>query len=144
MAGPRLPIETLILATGRALRRVYDARLSAHGLSMSEGALLRAVHEEGALAQRELADRLFIGRAGAGQLIDRMEARGLVRRDNDPIDRRVWRISATEAGRVVAEQFSETYADIRGELRSGLSPADRDRLEEVLRMVQANANAIAS
>jgi DNA-binding MarR family transcriptional regulator len=73
-----------------------------------------------------------------------MEARGLVRRDNDPIDRRVWRISATEAGRVVAEQFSETYADIRGELRSGLSPADRDRLEEVLRMVQANANAIAS
>jgi DNA-binding MarR family transcriptional regulator len=110
---------------------------------MSEGALIRAVTEEGALTQRELADRLFIGRAGAGQLIDRMEARGLVRRDTDPIDRRVWRISATKAGWAIAAQFGETYADIRRELRSGLSPADRDRLADALHLVQANALRLA-
>ena len=138
-----LPIETLILVTGRALRRAYDASLSTLGLSMREGALLRAVYEEGALTQRQLADRLFIGRAGAGQIIDRVEERGLVRRDADPIDRRVWRIGLTEAGLALAARFPEAYASIRNELRAGLTLADRDRLEEALSVVQANAERLA-
>lgn len=142
-AGPGLPIETLILVTGRALRRAYDARLSVLGLSMSEGALLRAVYEEGVLTQRELADRLFIGRAGAGQVIDRVEARGLIRRDADPVDRRVWRITLTDAGLALAARFGQVYADIRRELRAGLSPADRDWLAEALYVVQANAERLA-
>ena len=138
-----LPIETLILVTGRALRRAYDASLNTLGLSMREGALLRAVYEEGTLTQRQLADRLFIGRAGAGQIIDRVEERGLVRRDADPIDRRVWRISLTEAGLALASRFPEAYASIRNELRAGLTLADRDRLEEALSVVKANAERLA-
>jgi DNA-binding MarR family transcriptional regulator len=138
-----LPIETLILVTGRALRRAYDASLNTLGLSMREGALLRAVYEEGALTQRELADRLFVGRAGAGQIIDRVEERGLVRRDADPIDRRVWRICLTEAGLALASRFPEAYASIRNELRAGLTLADRDRLEEALSMVRATAERLA-
>jgi DNA-binding MarR family transcriptional regulator len=110
---------------------------------MREGALLRAVYEEGALTQRQLADRLFIGRAGAGQIIDRVEERGLVRRDADPIDRRVWRICLTEAGLALAARFPEAYASIRNELRAGLTLADRDRLEEALSVVQANAERLA-
>jgi len=139
-----LPIETLILVTGRALRRAYDASLNTLGLSMREGALLRAVYEEGTLTQRQLADRLFIGRAGAGQIIDRVEERGLVRRDADPIDRRVWRISLTEAGLALASRFPEAYASIRNELRAGLTLADRDRLEEALSIVKANAERLAT
>jgi len=138
-----LPIETLILVTGRALRRAYDARLSVLGLNMSEGALLRAVYEEGVLTQRELADRLFIGRAGAGQVIDCVEARGFVRREADPVDRRVWRIALTDAGLALAARFGQVYGDIRGELRAGLSRADRDWLAEALYMVQANAERLA-
>jgi DNA-binding MarR family transcriptional regulator len=138
-----LPIETLILVTGRALRRAYDASLNTLGLSMREGALLRAVYEEGTLTQRQLADRLFIGRAGAGQIIDRVEERGLVRRDADPIDRRVWRISLTDAGLALASRFPEAYASIRNELRAGLTLADRDRLEEALSVVKANAERLA-
>jgi DNA-binding MarR family transcriptional regulator len=138
-----LPIETLILVTGRALRRAYDASLSTLGLSMREGALLRAVYEEGTLTQRQLADRLFIGRAGAGQIIDRVEERGLVRREADPIDRRVWRICLTEAGLALAARFPEAYANIRNELRAGLTLADRDRLEEALSVVRANAERLA-
>jgi DNA-binding MarR family transcriptional regulator len=138
-----LPIETLILVTGRALRRAYDSSLSTLGLSMREGALLRAVYEEGTLTQRQLADRLFIGRAGAGQIIDRVEERGLVRREADPIDRRVWRICLTEAGLALAARFPEAYANIRNELRAGLTLADRDRLEEALSVVRANAERLA-
>jgi DNA-binding MarR family transcriptional regulator len=110
---------------------------------MREGALLRAVYEEGTLTQRELADRLFIGRAGAGQIIDRVEERGLVRREADPIDRRVWRICLTEAGLALAARFPEAYASIRNELRAGLTLADRDRLEEALSVVRANADRLA-
>jgi MarR family transcriptional regulator for hemolysin len=141
--GRNLPIETLILVTGRALRRAYDARLGLLGLSMSEGALLRAIHEDGVLTQRELADHLFIGRAGAGQVIDRVEGRGLVERVADPVDRRVWRIALTKAGLALVTASEHVYADIREELRAGLSPAERTQLERALRMVQASAERLA-
>jgi len=43
----------------------------------------------------------------------------------------------------LAARFPEAYASIRNELRAGLTLADRDRLEEALSVVQANAERLA-
>jgi DNA-binding MarR family transcriptional regulator len=137
-------IEAIILVTGRALRRAYDVRFSAFGLNMSEAGLLRAIAAEGALTQRELADRLYIGRAGAGQFIDRLEARDMVRRDPDPVDRRVWKISLTPDGEVLADSLNDVYAGIRSELRAGLTSTDRLALAKMLTRINANAEKVVS
>src|SRR6267154_357244 len=55
-------------------------------------------HPEG-LSQRELGDLLVVDRSNVTGLLDRLEKSGLVRRDDHPGDRRVYRVSITPAGR---------------------------------------------
>lgn len=140
----REQLEAHLLATARAVRRAYDLRLARLDLNLTEASLLRFVGLEGTLSQRELADRLHIGRAATGKFIDRLESRRLVRRVDDDVDRRVWRISLTAAGTKLAEAFDHAHRDIVAELRSGLDPIRQKQLAELLGTVRANAEAIGA
>ena len=94
--------ETSELTLGQALRQYLDARNAAlmtarASLGMSETdarALLFIVGNPGTRPSA-LREYLGITSAGVTTLIDRLVERGLVRRDVDPTDRRVNRITAT-------------------------------------------------
>jgi DNA-binding MarR family transcriptional regulator len=136
--------ERVVLTAGRAIRNAYDARLKRLELNMTEGALLATLRRFGPLTQRELAELLYIGRAAAGQFVDRLEARGLVQRDTDPDDRRVWIVSATRQGKALSVEAFDIYFKTAADLTHGLTDAQRDRLIKLLLAVQANAEEIAS
>lgn len=135
-------IERIVLTAGRAVRSAFDARFGALKLNMTEGALLTTIRRFGPLTQRELSELLFIGRAAAGQFVDRLEARGLVQRDADPVDRRVWMISTTPEGTALSVKAFDIYFRTARDLTKGLSAADRNRLAEMLLAVQVNAEKI--
>ena len=137
-------IERIVLTTGRAVRNAFDARYSALKLNMTEGALLTTIRRFGPLTQRELSELLFIGRAAAGQFVDRLEARGLVQRDADPVDRRVWIVSTTPEGTALSIQAFEIYFQTARDLTHGLSATERHRLADMLLAVAANAEDIAA
>jgi DNA-binding MarR family transcriptional regulator len=124
------------------VRRAYDQRLAGLDLNLSEASLLRFVGLEGTLSQRELAERLHIGRAATGKFIDQLESRRLVRRIQDHSDRRVWRITLTAAGVKLAKAFDGTHGDIIGQLRNGLDLAQQKQLAKLLGTMRANAEAI--
>ena len=66
-----------------------------------------------ALAMRDLAEELLIKPNGAVQLVDRLEAIGMVRRDAGPNDRRVVLVSLTDLGeRVIAVLAAEHMAEL--------------------------------
>ncbi|KQP69368.1 transcriptional regulator [Microbacterium sp. Leaf288] len=94
--------DTPALTLGVALRRYLDARNAAMvtaraslGISdMDARALLFVVGNPGT-RPTALREYLGITSAGVTTLIDRLVGRSLVRRDVDPADRRVNRITAT-------------------------------------------------
>jgi DNA-binding MarR family transcriptional regulator len=53
----------------------------------------------------ELAERLGCHTSNATGIADRLAARGLVERTDDPADRRIKRVSLTEAGRQVRDRL---------------------------------------
>ncbi len=144
LRDPAAYAERVILTAGRAVRNAFDARFSRIQLNMTEGALLATIQRFGPLTQRELAELLYIGRAAAGQFVDRLEARGLVQRDGDPDDRRVWIVSATEQGQTISAEAYDLYFKTAADLRRGLTDEQSDRLISLLLAVQANADEIAS
>jgi DNA-binding MarR family transcriptional regulator len=136
--------ERVIITAGRAVRNAYDARFKHLDLNMTEGALLATIRRFGPLTQRELAELLYIGRAAAGQFVDRLEARGLVQRDTDPDDRRVWIVSTTREGKALSIEAFDIYFKTAADLTHGLTDAQRERMIKVLLSVQATAEEIAS
>ncbi len=131
-APPWLRVESTIMATARAIRQAYDLRFAGLDLNLSEASLLAFVEEFGPLTQTRLAERLGLGRAATGSLVDGLEERGLVERQPDPDDRRVWLVTITPAGKDLVREVNAIDEVLRAELRQGISREDRHQLAQTL------------
>ena len=98
-ASPARPtVLALLHLAGRIEERVEKA-LEGEGLSMARLKVLNDLAESGPLPLSELASRLNCVRSNITQLVDKLEADGLVRRVADSTDRRSVRAQLTEKGR---------------------------------------------
>lgn len=103
-------LVSAVLGTADAFLRESKRLLRPHGLSGAQYNVLNVVAQaEGGLSQRELSDHLVVDRSNVTGLVDRMERAGWLRRTDDPVDRRVYRIVLTPAGRTLWEEVTPRY-----------------------------------
>lgn len=118
--------------------RKFQEKLEPHGLTPFHWLVLCCLWEQDGLATSDLGDRLGqVGGTITG-VIDRMEERGLVQRQRDPNDRRVWRIWLTEAGRNLEQVLIPLAAEVRNQALAGLSEAEQQLFSEWLDVVIHN------
>jgi DNA-binding MarR family transcriptional regulator len=130
------------MATSKLIRRAYDFRLADIGLNLSEACLLVYVVEHGPLTQTQVAQRIGMGRAPAGAIIDDLSQRGLLVRMPHETDRRVWLLEATSAGVELAARIADVDLRLRFELREGVSRAERQQLADTLLRLQSNLTRV--
>jgi MarR family transcriptional regulator, organic hydroperoxide resistance regulator len=120
------------------LGRHFQEMLDPHGLTPFHWLVLCCLWEQDGLPTSHLGDRLCqVGGTLTG-VIDRMEERGLVRRERDPEDRRVLRIWLTESGRQFETVLPLLSAELRERALKGLSPAERQLFSEWIDRIIAN------
>ncbi|HMO66682.1 MAG TPA: MarR family transcriptional regulator, partial [Verrucomicrobiota bacterium] len=120
--------------------RVFFARWD---LSPSQFNVLNLLREQpDGLSQAEFSRLLVMHRSNATGLVDRLELRGLVRRTNDPADRRAYRVLLTPAGRRLVESILPEYHDAAERVWEGVSPGHAEHLLDDLRRLATNAAAI--
>ncbi|KNB49669.1 MarR family winged helix-turn-helix transcriptional regulator [Streptomyces caatingaensis] len=142
MTAPTSPTKErlleLVAALGTAQWQDFSASAARHGLTGVQAKLL--AHLKGPVPMRGLATLLVCDASNVTGIVDRLEARGLVRREPDPSDRRVKNVVATDEGRETirrvragmhathtaldaldAEQRTALYALLE-RLRDGLRP----------------------
>ena len=112
----RATFEVLLWAfrTGRQLEALLSDLLIVEELDTSEFTLLSALRLEGPphrLAAGEIADRLVQTTGGTTKTIRRLEDRGLIRRVDDPEDKRRVLIELTNAGAELARSSLELVLD---------------------------------
>lgn len=114
-----------LMRTTHALRRFAGQPYQQRGWSTSRVLLMLAVDEAGTPRMGELKDRLGVTGRSITSLVDGLEDEGLLRRCDDPGDRRSIRLEITAKGR---EHLGEIKAlhDAHAELTFGiLSDAER-------------------
>ena len=122
-----------VLHAASALESRVDARLAAIGLSLPKLAALRAlVTAEEALPLGQLAERLACVKSNVTQLVERLEADGLVLRAPDPGDRRSRLAAITDAGRRAYEQGVRIQLDAERDLFAALSAEETTQLVRLL------------
>jgi DNA-binding MarR family transcriptional regulator len=88
--------------------------------------------QEDGLPTSSIGDKLQqVGGTLTG-VLDRMEERGLVRRERDKRDRRIWRIWLTDSGRELQEVLPPLVAAIRDRSVEGFSEADRELFSQLI------------
>ena len=93
------------LVTLRRIMHVTDTNARAlarrTGLTLAQMIVLEIVAEDDRTTPKEIARRSGVSRATITSLIDKLEARGFVTRRRSEQDRRLIRVTATEAGRTL-------------------------------------------
>jgi DNA-binding MarR family transcriptional regulator len=107
------------------------------GLRKVEYSLLLLLLANGSLAPKRLLRALALSAPNLSLLIDRLEVRGLVRRERSTTDRRSQNIVLTDAGRALARRGADAAQDMERELLDRLSHAERLMLIELLRKVNS-------
>jgi DNA-binding MarR family transcriptional regulator len=110
-----------------------DEKLSAVGLSLPKLAALNRLVEAGeSLPLGQLAERLACVKSNVTQLVDRLEADGLVSRAPDPGDRRSRLAVITPAGRDAYAQGSRIHREAERELFAALSDEESAALGGII------------
>jgi MarR family transcriptional regulator for hemolysin len=127
-----------VAKTAHALRRAFDRRAAAVGVTRAQWRVLAWLGREDGMRQVDLADGLDVEPITLCRMIDRLAEAGLVERRRDEEDRRAWRIHLMPAARPVIEHLRGLAAEFLEEALEGVSETDQARVRESLARVRAN------
>jgi DNA-binding MarR family transcriptional regulator len=134
-SNPSLTLQ--LLSTLQFVEDRLESALEPAGLSIAKfGALSKLLAEGGSLPLGTLAERCACVRSNITQLVDRLEAEGLVTRADDPRDRRSVRAEITPEGRSRQEAGQVAVREAERALFERLGAPEREALGDLLERLQ--------
>ncbi len=128
----------LLNDVARLMRTAYDRRIRKLGLTRAQWWVLTHLYRSNGVSQTELAETLEIEKPTLGRLLDRLEAKGWVRREHDASDRRVWRVHLTDEVEPALRTMRTIAKELRRDALTGISAAERERFVDTLLAIKEN------
>lgn len=123
----------MLLEAAQSIQERLEEALAEVGLTSAKYQAIDALARAGEpLTLSELAGSLKCVRSNITQLVDRLEADGLVKRVDDPADRRAVRAVVTPLGMDRRAAGAQTVSRLQDEVTTRVAPAERAMLDRVL------------
>ena len=120
------------------MTRCFQEKLDPYGLTHFHWVVLCCLWEQDGQATSQIGEKLSqVGGTMTG-VIDRMEERGLVRRERDTHDRRIWRIWLTDMGREMEAILPPFALQVREVAFAGITEAEQKLVSDVVDRAIAN------
>ncbi|MEN9671349.1 MAG: hypothetical protein RL018_1626 [Pseudomonadota bacterium] len=136
-------------APGHLIRRAHQLAVSIFAentadfdITPVQFAMLNALVDEPGEDQITLAGKVAFDAATSGAVIARLEAKGLLRRDADPKDKRRKLLTATAEGEKVVLAMKAAVADVQNQLLQPLSTKEAEQLTSLLAKLVAGHDEI--
>lgn len=141
MRPPERSFGFLLYDSARLLRRDFDRRARAIGLTRAQWSVLSHLHRYEGVNQAALADLMEIQPITLVRLLDRLEEAGWIVRDADPNDRRSRVPRLTDKARPVIERLQALAAQTRELALAGIPDGQRERLLDDLQTIRSNLSS---
>lgn len=131
---------TSVMRVQQILLSAVDGALRPHGLTFAryEALVLLTFARRGRLPMRVMGERLQLHPTSVTNIVDRLQADGLVRRTPHPTDRRATLVEITDDGSALLDAATKSVTSIDFGM-SGLTPAQELQLTELLGQVRRAA-----
>lgn len=140
---PSLGAEAVVgmFRTADLVKRRFTALLEPHGITPQQYNVLRILRGAGrrGLPTLAIAERMVEQTPGITRLLDRLEAKGWVRRERCAEDRRQVLCHITPAGLRLLGRLDEPVAALEEDAVAGLDRSDRRRFIAILDAMRARA-----
>ncbi len=128
-------IALLISQLGGRVSAEFARRVAEVGLTPPQVAVLRVVGQNPGLSQRDVADRLGTAPSRVVQLVDELEARGIITRTRSATDRRNYELTISEEAPPEVARVREIVRDHDAAWVASLSADEIAELRRLLRKV---------
>ena len=129
----------LLVIAARTGQQLATRRLAPMGLTVQLCGVLNRL-AVGPVSQHELGQQLGIDRTTMVEVIDDLEAKGVVVRKRNAADRRSYTIQLTPKGQTVQKRAARAFDAAADEFFGPLKPAERQRLANMMRRLIAAAD----
>jgi MarR family transcriptional regulator, lower aerobic nicotinate degradation pathway regulator len=123
----------LLARLGSLTARSWTAFLAAHDLTQGQYAVLVTLDEHGPQGQRRLAGLVAVDARNIVAVLDSLAERGLVERRPDETDRRRRTVALTGRGSALVKAVADAAAAEQDGFLRALDPAERARLNVLLK-----------
>lgn len=133
---------------GHLVRRLHQVSVSLFAQRMEAAetdltpvqyAALKAIQSHPGIDQATLAGAIAYDRTTIGGVVDRLEGKGLVRREFSPVDRRVRQLALEPAGEALIERLRPFIQEVQVALLAPLTDAERETFMRLLqKLTKAN------
>ena len=147
-AAERPDLDSAVMAEVARLltvARLIGGRLAEYageqGLQVGEADVLLTLRRSGdpyRLSPTRLAESLLISTGAMTNRLDRLEERGLVKRQRHPSDRRSLEIQLTSKGKKLVDEVIGGHVENEREMLSVLSDREREQLTRITRKLLAH------
>lgn len=122
--------------TTRVFRKAFNLRIEQYGITGPQWRIIAYLMRRDSMMQVEIADEIELDKAAVGRTIERLEARGLVRREDCDKDGRARRVvlrpEAVEFGNKIRQEAQEFYSEIL----SAVSPEEEAQFLSTLSKIR--------
>jgi MarR family transcriptional regulator for hemolysin len=133
-----------VLPAGRAWQKAASAAFTDLGVSLSVAAPVLVLARLGPdVRQKAVADAAGIDPAAVVRSLDQLEKSGILRRTEDPQDRRAKTLRLTEKGEQLADALENALAQVQARVFAGVSKADGEITTRVLTEIMRASDEFA-
>lgn len=140
------PPETSYGYNTRVLHRAFDRllqrRLAEYDIRNSHWYFLRILWEREGLTQRELSNETNLTEPSTVIMLNQMEQSGLIRKENDPEDRRKLRVFLTPKARRLEKKLLPIAVQLNEMAAGGISDEDLEAFLRVAGRMTENLLAV--
>ncbi len=125
----------------RYARSYFEKELAPFGLGSGTFPVLISLLHHGGMNQQELSEQLRVDKATTTRAVTKLSSLGYVRRENDPHDRRAYRLFATQKAKDIAPEVRNVLHSWTAILSDGFTSEEQDIALALLRRMRDNAMA---
>ena len=122
----RLANLTFSLLANCQEKEVHLAEL--HNLTQAEFRCLRLFGKNESINNKTIATRMKLSPSRITRIIDRLVAKGYIRRQIDSRDRRNMKVNLSRRGKYLVRKFNNAYVDIHNEILQDIDPSPHKQL----------------
>ena len=131
-----LPVLRALVECQRAVERVAGRHIETMGLTHSQFDVLVTLGDTPGLTHKAIGEQTLITKGTLTPVLDRMEAKGLVRRVKGEQDRRQSLFSLTPQGQALYARTFMPHVEVLRARMAVLAPAEQDHLVALLQKLK--------
>jgi DNA-binding MarR family transcriptional regulator len=138
------PLGSLISKAHLAMKSYFNhlIRQARIEVTADQWGLLAALYHAPGMSQSDLARRSRKDKTGVTRMLDLLEEKGYLVREDDETDRRAHRIRVTPAGERIVKQVAPLAAEVSQASCAGLDAPQVEALRNMLYQIRENIDSV--